>query len=66
MEILICTTCLGIGKVKSKTFNGRSNKTELEDCIECKGTGRFVKEIIIRPFDPEKDAIETNPDIIIS
>ena len=66
MEILICSTCLGIGKIKSKTFNGRSNKTELEDCIECKGSGRLVKEIIIRPFDQTKDAVDSNPDIIIS
>jgi hypothetical protein len=66
MEILICNTCLGIGKIKSKTFNNRSVKMELEDCMDCNGTGRLVKEIIIRPFDPEKDAAESNQDIVLS
>ena len=66
MEILICNACLGIGKVKSKSFRAHSNKLELEDCMDCNGTGRLVKDIIIRAFNPEKDAADSNPDIIIS
>lgn len=62
-EIVICEICKGMGKIeKSELIDYHQNTSEYwdEECTNCEGLGRVVKEVTIHTRKLSKEEIEIN------
>lgn len=47
MDIIICHSCLGAGKIVTNTQRLEEDESMNEDCTRCGGTGRMIKRVSI-------------------
>ena len=43
-ELIICGYCKGYGSIEVDTSSGRDRDSEIQECDECKGSGRLVQK----------------------